>query len=331
MPADPRTPRASLLPAGYSFRLVLMVGALVLIGATIYNLRGRAREWQVAEAAAGNAAAEPGRKRQPWKETIVPGPAEDDPVEMAEAQRLFEGVFDKRETVASDTPAYYRLLKWARSRSFAELLERARSERDVPFVALFKEPEKHRGEIIRLRLHVKRAMKWPAQKDNSAGVENVYELWGVTDDSIANLYAVACSELPPGISLGATAESEVVFVGYFLKVLAYAGGDNENRGAPLLIGRVKPAGGGKSVAVARTEGLLAMVTIGAGIVVVALLAVWLWIFSQRKRRPRPAAVVPSLPDTNVEAWLQNPVDADAPGQPSQTAPSTNGASHADGE
>src|SRR5712671_3021829 len=109
MPRDPRIPRASFYPSGYAFRLAAMVGVLVLIGATIYNQRSRAR--------IGKAAAEDLKQQaKEWRETIVPGPADDDPAEIKEAQRLFEGVFDKRELVEPDMPAYWRLMKWARSR-----------------------------------------------------------------------------------------------------------------------------------------------------------------------------------------------------------------------
>ena len=37
------------------------------------------------------AAEKDGRKSTEWKETIVPSPADDDPIEMDEARRLFEG------------------------------------------------------------------------------------------------------------------------------------------------------------------------------------------------------------------------------------------------
>src|SRR5258708_4288971 len=130
MPSGPRIPRASLFPSGYAVRLMAMIGALLLIGATILNMRARA-----------GAANAPRAAKKEWKETIVPGLADDDPLEMDEARRLFEGVFDKHTLVESDMPAYWKLMKWARSLSFAELEERA--QRDVPFTKLFLEPAKH--------------------------------------------------------------------------------------------------------------------------------------------------------------------------------------------
>src|SRR5262245_36833309 len=106
MSSGPTRPRTSLFPSGYAMRLVAMVGCLILIGATIYNMRSRARAAQPRRAA-----------KEEWKETIVPGPADDDALEMEQAKNLFEGVFEKHEVVPSDMPAYWKLMKWARSRS----------------------------------------------------------------------------------------------------------------------------------------------------------------------------------------------------------------------
>jgi hypothetical protein len=295
-----------------------MIGALILIGATILNMRARA-----------GAPNSPRGAKKEWKETIVPAPADDDPIEMDEARHLFEGVFDKHAIVESDMPAYWKLMKWARSLSFAELEERAR--RDVPFTKLWEEPDKHRGELIRLRLHVRRVVEWDGAPKNPAGVKTTYDVSGVTDESKTNPYVVVCFELPPEIPVEADTYAEAVFVGYFLKILAYQGGDEKNRGAPLLIGRMKAVTGGKSLAEARTEGILAMVAIGVAIVLAALVAVALWRLARGKRRGAlTSAAVPTLPNADIEAWLENPTDEVAAAQPSHAAPSTNGSSHLDG-
>jgi hypothetical protein len=220
-------------------------------------------------------------------------------------------------------------MKWARSLSFAELEERAR--RDVPFTKLWEQPDSHRGELIRLRLHVRRVIEHDNLAQNSAGLDTVYEISGVTDESKTNPYVVVCFELPPEIPVETNTYAEVVFVGYFLKIWAYSGGDEKNRGAPFLIGRVKPVISGKSLAEARTEGLLAMVAIGVAIVLAALVAVALWRLARGKRPGRLAgAAVATLPNADIEAWLENPTDEDAAAQPSHAAPSTNGSSHPDG-
>src|SRR5262249_42597333 len=154
----------------------------------------------------------------------------------------FEAIDDGEGMTEQDKWSYWRLMKWARSQSFAELEERA--ARNVPFVKLcdiptrFDEARRHRGELIRLRVHIRRGVEWKQKEKNSAGVKTVYEIWGTTDESKSNPYSLAVAELPPEIPADPNASSEGVFVGYFLKALKYPSEDNKLRGAPLLIGRV---------------------------------------------------------------------------------------------
>ncbi|MGE5191271.1 MAG: hypothetical protein ACM3U2_02135 [Deltaproteobacteria bacterium] len=313
MPVQSRVPRPSLFPPGYRFRLVAMVSALILIGLTIYNLRERSRTANAGHAveaklpASAKETEKSAEEETTWTETVIPGTADDDAVEMDLAQKEFEAIDDGEGLTTPDMFAYWRLMRWARSRSFAELEERAR--RDVPFVKLcdipkFDEAKKHRGELIRLRLHVRRVVEWEQDKPNSAGVKTVYELWGTTDESKSNPYTVAVAELPPGIPVKADASSEAVFVGYFLKALKYPSEDGKVRGAPLLIGRVKAVKSGKTLAQARQEGLLAMIAIGAAILLAALIIVSVWRITRKKRGTAAVLAVPSLPTTEVEAWLE---------------------------
>jgi hypothetical protein len=327
MPLDPRTPpRHSLIPTGYTVRLIAMIGALILIGATIYNQRERARAAKRPPAANRQVAANDAEQesKTEWQETIVPGPADDDPVEMEAAKNEFQAVLDTHKVGESDMWAYWRLVNWARSLSFAEMEERA--QRDIPFSDLFLNPEKHRGELIRLRLHVRRVTGGKV-RENPAGVEMMYDLWGTTDESRANFYAVACSELPPEIPVSTDAFSEVVFVGYFFKNLGYHAGDDKERGAPMLIGRVKAVASGKNLAQARSDGLMAMVAIGFAIIAAALIIVALWRMTRKRGRSPLPATLPSRPAADVEAWLQNSLEE----EPSAKAVYTNGqAAHAVG-
>lgn len=328
MPLETHMTRPSFFPPGYRVRLIAMLGCLILIGATIYNLRRQARAGHALQNApllAAKADAD-GKKDEPWTETVVPGPADDDALEMEEARKQFEALDDGEFLQAQDMPAYWRLMRWARSLSFAEMEERAKL--DVPFVKLFdaKELKEHRGELIRLPMpkkgtvHIRRVVAWDQKgKKNSAGVETVYEVWGTTDESKSNPYCLACSELPPEIPPDAEAFSEGIFVGYFLKVVKYNSADQKQRGAPMLIGRIKGVKSGKTAAALREEGLLAMVAIGAAILVAALLIVTFWRITRKKRGLGPALAVPSLPNADVEAWLEN-----SPGQEVAALPTAAG-------
>jgi hypothetical protein len=311
MSIEPQSPRPSLMPTGYAVRLIAMIGALILIGATIYNQRQRAQAEKQAQGAGAQAAAVAEKESPPeeWQETIVPGLADDDPLEQDAIKWLFEGVLDKHPVVDTDMPAYWKLMKWARALSFAEMEQRAK--RDVTYSDLFSYPNDHRGELIRLRLHVRRVTAGKAP-ENSAGVEMMYDVWGATDESKSNFYACACAELPPEIPVTTDAFSEVVFVGYFLKVLGYKAGDEKERGAPMLIGRVKAVKSGRTLAQRRSEGLLAMVAIGVAIIAAALIIVALWRMTRKKGRSSLPVTIPSRPAADVEAWLQNSLEEEPP-------------------
>ena len=306
MPGEPRSGTASLIPKGYGLRLLAMLGTLIIVGLTIYNMRGEALGWREHVPQAQAAADSPRKGEADWQETIVPGPADDDPIEQEEIKTLFDAVGDGQELKPWDMPAYWRLMRWARARSFAELERRA--QRDVPFTKLWQAAEKHHGDLIRLRLHLKRVLKWD-DKDvaaNSAGVKTVYELWGVTDESQANLYCVVCSELPPGIPVGTDVQAEAVFVGYFLKVMRYQPGMNKDRGAPLLIGRVRAIAGSPHAAARHAGNLTTMLAVGAAILFISVtFGSLLWRLT-RRRRPAFAATTQAVrPAAEVEQWLEN--------------------------
>src|SRR5262249_28351246 len=159
-------------------------------------------------------------------------------------------------------------------------------------------------------LHVLRAMKWDAA-ENSAGVETIYDISGWTDRSLSSPYVVVASELPPGFPIGVDVRAEAVFVGYFLKVMKYPGGDGLRRGAPLLSGRMRlanvpqpqdvkvAAGGGQKGGAAGGEGAASspsnswLITGGAtAALALVLLASWALRLT---RRTRPAIGLSNRP------------------------------------
>ena len=332
MSYQPRKVRASWFPRGYAVRLVAMVGALVLIGATIYQLRNRAiaaRGTPGMNAARAHETALAEKAEKPrWTETVIEGPADESPVEQEEMQRFFEVVTDKQKLGELDMPAYWRLIKWARRRSFAELEQRA--NRDVPFAKFFNETTKHRGELIRLRLHVQRIVAWDAP-ENSAGVKTVYELWGGTDESRGNPYGVVCAELPPEIKVASETHAEVVFVGYFLKIHAYDA-FKVGRFAPILIGRVRTVASGAHVASARSAGLDAMLVVGGAVIVCLVIFVAVYRVTRQSRRAPLKPGPPALSNDNIESWLENipneGAEPAASGTPRfSTAMASNGKAH----
>jgi hypothetical protein len=248
--------------------------------------------------AAGAPGPADGEKKPSAAEVIIPGPTDQNEAEAAAAQPLFESMTDHAALSGIEMPAYWRCLKWARAQSFADLERRA--EKHVVFTQFWQQPDKYRGKLIRLRLHVARILTWDAG-ENSAGVKHVYEVWGWTDESKSFPYLVILSDLPKGIPLGDGLHEEGVFVGYFLKWMAYTA-MNKNRSSPLLVGRMKwlPATAPAHPVVARSDwrwiGLV-------GIPVVLLIGAVTWY---RMRRVPPAKLPAAATDeSEMEDWFRN--------------------------
>lgn len=199
------------------------------------------------------------------QETIVEGPNDLDDAQMIDFRAMCRVLEDKKPLKNYEMPAYWKLMGWTRTQSMADLERRAR--RDVVFTQLWQAPETYRGKLVRMRVHVRRALVHEAP-ENSLGIKQVYELLGFTDESLSFPYFMVLSEKPEGLDLGAAVEGDAVFVGYFLKVMGYEAFDNK-RASPLLIGKLRLLDGStkrKAAAVASgwEYGLLA----GGGLVVV---------------------------------------------------------------
>jgi hypothetical protein len=340
-----RRPSSSLIPEGFGLRLLAMLGALTLVGATIYTLHNQflasqkaeraaaereAAEREVAQRGAGNEPAAAERKG-PWEETIIPGPSDTDPAEREEMTRFLEEVTDRRAGIdAWDMPAYFRMLKWTLSQPMTEL--ESRSNREVTFGKLIKHPKMYRGDLIQLRMHVRRVLRDSGKEvpENPLGLTELYYIYGGTDDSGSYTYELVVPELPPGIRVGLKSEGEVVFAGYFLKNLGYEASDQKPWMAPVLIGRIRKlgGGGGKQVADARTSGLTAMAIGGAVLVCVMIMLTGLFRMTRRRRSSVSLGGFSPSETANVENWLEQGQfsDLDGPSGARQTI-STNGDSH----
>jgi hypothetical protein len=232
-------------------------------------------------------------------ELVVPGPTDQNEAEAAAARTLFQAVTDRVPLAKIEMPAYWRLLKWARAQSFAELERRA--AHGVFFTQLWEQPEKYRGKLIRLRLHVRRVLDWEAP-ENSAGVRRVYEAWGPTDESKSHPYVVVFSDAPPGTPTGDNLQEEGLFVGYFLKTISYTA-FNKNRSSPLLLGRMEwlPSAAPAHPLVGRNDWLW---IVAVGIPVLLLIAFGTWFQLRRFRRVKLPAAAPA-DDAEMENWFRN--------------------------
>lgn len=282
--------RRQIRPYGVTVRPTRMVTYVIAI-AVLFMLYGRVRDpntWQVLldlpkEAAAAEAppAAPAAAAAAEAPEVIVPGPNDLDEEEVAKAAKAFELVTDKTELRPRDMFAYWQLMTWSRTEPFEKLMTRAKV--DVPFTQFWEQPERYRGKLITLRLHVRRVLEYDAPS-NPQELKKCYEAWGWTDESKSFPYVVVFPECPSGLPVGTDVRGEIVFVGYFLKVMKYTAFET-NRGAPLLIGRVQALPSRAPAKAAPMDPWLLLGIVVAGFIVIAVF-MWMQIRSSRTKRLR---------------------------------------------
>jgi hypothetical protein len=185
----------------------------------------------------------------------------------------------------------------------AAALDRA-ARRDLTYVQLFQQPEKYRGEIVRIAGRMKRIRRYddPPEPARRAGVAHVYEGWLFNGDFGANPVCCVFTDLPEGLRVAEKMEERVEFAGYFFKKYRYKAVDtpkpNEWRDAPLLVGRVVavlPRASGASTDWGRPLWPLFLGLVGGTVAFVVVLAWWLRRGDDRVRR-RIAALAHRPPE-----------------------------------
>ncbi len=229
-------------------------------------------------------------------ENIVLGPNETDADELLKLQSNLKAVQDRQPLQSFEMSAYWQLMRWSRTRPFADFEKLAR--RDVPYSSLWEEPNLYRGLPIRLKLHVRRVQKFEPSK-NPQDLNVVYEAWGWTDDSRSFPFCVVFPDKPDGLPTGTDVEADVVFVGYFLKWMSYQAFDVK-KNSPLLIGRLRPAT--RPVGSAKNGNWeSAFLTLIGGVL---LLSFFGWFAIYGLRRPRTiVAATTAIPDQLPDNWL----------------------------
>jgi hypothetical protein len=157
---------------------------------------------------------------------------------------LKHGVIRDRTDMATGVPeydAYWRILVQAHYTSEKAFAKAARH--DLTYFNLFNEPERYRGQVVRVSGRLIRLVGYPAPDEaRAAGAADLYEGWIMTDAFGENPVCVAFTDLPPGLTVDNRRKynDPVTFAGYFYKRYRYKAGDskkaNEFRDAPLLIG-----------------------------------------------------------------------------------------------
>src|SRR5262245_50699911 len=213
--------------------LVVMLGVLLL-------LIGRARDpntWRWLAPGGGEAAKPPGEAPAGvGAHNAATEESDIDPLERDAAREELEAVSDRTPLTKEEMSAYWRLMAWQQRQSIGQL--RARAEKGVSFRELFGRPQKWRGKLLKIPLHLKRAAKVDDVEDNPLGLKAVYEVFGWSDDSQPYWYWIVSSELPPGMPQGESIYEEATLLGYFLKLVSYEDRQGKAALAPLLVGRL---------------------------------------------------------------------------------------------
>ena len=235
------------------------------------------------------------------QENIVPGPNETDADELTQLRSSLKAVLDRQILQDVDMSAYWQLMRWSRTRPIAELEKLAR--RDLPYSHLWEEPDLFRGQPIRLKLHIRRVLKYEPSK-NPQDLKMVYEAWGWTEDSRSFPFCVVFPDKPEGLPIGTDVDGDFVFVGYFLKWMSYQAYDVKKY-APLLIGRLRPATKAAGSAKASDWESSFLMLVGG----VLLLSFFGWFAIYGLRRPRTiVAATTAVPDQLPDNWLAGTAD-----------------------
>jgi hypothetical protein len=114
-----------------------------------------------------------------------------------------------------------------------------RARRDLLFTHFADQPEKLRGQLVRLDMHLLRALTYDTE-EFLPGIRRMHEAWGPTKESKANWPCVIVfPDAPEGLKFGAEIKQRGIFVGYFLKLMSYDAVDGKTRWAPLFVGKLR--------------------------------------------------------------------------------------------
>jgi hypothetical protein len=244
-------------------------------------------------------------------EQVTPGATDEDPLEVDAAREEFQAVTDKSPLVGAEMPAYWRLAGWQEHQSIGEMI--ARAARDATYNDLWQRPDKWRGRLITMPVHLNQVIKDSDLGKNPLGIDSVYEVYGWNSDSDPNWFMMVTPRLPPGMPADRKILEEATFVGYFLKLQPYEDREGKQRAMPLLIGRLiwHPTADPAAAAIARRE--WAWPWIAAGVLAVLFTLRWGYrLFGQKTATGKLARSDESQPG-QLDAWLDDAQRTDGGG------------------
>ena len=207
----------------------------------------------------------------------------------------------------SDGQVYYRLLDHASQLPPGVLCDAAENPSGGGmFAALLDKPGDWQGSVLRVSGHVNRVAAIPAP-ENEYGIETLYELWFVTEDSQRYPTVVIARDLPQGMPVGESVVDGVSACGYFFKLHAYPARDGKGRLAPMVIAGEVIWSPPQPVPPPVDRGTGVLLLLGFG----AVIAAGLWAISRKpkRRRSREADPFEELPPgSGDDATPPDPLD-----------------------
>jgi hypothetical protein len=176
--------------------------------------------------------------KPPLDEPPPPSVRQLEPLPPPETSEAFEGIQDRNLMSARETEAYAQLLDRVRQTPFDQL-DRA-SRRDVLYSQVLENPKRYRGLPIHVEGTALRVLVQYAEGSTLFPAGRYHEAYVITADSQNYPWILAFEDAPADLQVGDRLRQRVSFDGYFLKLLAYKGGNDKYFVAPLLVGRFPP-------------------------------------------------------------------------------------------
>jgi hypothetical protein len=279
--------------------LVVMLGVLVLL----MDLARDPKTWRWLAPDEQVAQVEPQPGGQPPAvddaQPAAEGPSDEDPLERDAAREEFQAVADKAPLRGEEMPAYWRLMAWTLRQPAGDLQKRA--DKNVTYQDLWHQPDKWRGKLLEIPVHLQRTLTVNDPVENDLGLKSLYEAWGWNSNSQPYSYWMVLPQLPPGMPRGEKILEEATFVGYFLKLIPYEDREGKTRATPLLIGRLIWHPMPDNPLARRDEWTWTWYIAAALFVLFAVR--WGLVFLGRTK-PRPATEPASGDDRAVQSWLE---------------------------
>jgi hypothetical protein len=227
---------------------------------------------------------------------------------------LLQRVLDKTKGIPGRP--YFHLVDVAYRASLNDLRQHAVGEDQIGYTNLWTQPEKHRGDTVLLKGHLRELVKFRVSGDksvNPTGLTTLYQGALITDGSQPYPYIVVVPSVPRQMPLGTNISQDVTFAGFFLKLWRYKSASDVDRAAPLLIGRV--VAWAPSPEDERHVPRRRYITLGlVAVIVCAAALVWFGRVLMKKRSTENTIADQSNP-TAIKASLANLEETYDPPQP----------------